>query len=502
MPYIDTSTLDEFVFKDRMNSADRYQIYNGLDCCVTAEIFEHLSSELRKQNEPFASDLYNFEKGMQGLALDMMRRGFLTDPYERRLSVEKYEKDRSRIQSILNKYASAVWGMPLNPNSPKQLRAFFYQAMGLPEQFAIYQKRKVVSCNRECLENLMAYFYPIPIINCIFGVRDATKKLSVLTTGISPSGRFHSTFSPASTETGRWSSSKDAFGEGGNAQNITAELRKVFIADKGKKLIHFDQKQAESVVVGLMLWALGDPRYLEAFRTGDLHTTVAKLIWPGIVHDKKSAEQIFYRHFTYRDMAKRGGHLSNYKGKPRRMADVLRLPLELCENFQYVYYKAFGLEKFHQYIAQEIQLKQSLITPLGMQRHFFGNPYDEEVLKEAIAFIPQSTVAQVTSLIAYRAWINEPRLEPLTHDHDGFTWQFSDDRQLERTLADYIQSISKIPLRFLDKEVIIPLEISVGWNWALSKHPLFDKNKNPDGLVEYKGEDTRVRSTWKERLVE
>ena len=498
-PWIDTSTLDEFGTQHKLDPADQFQIYNGLDCCVTAEVFEQLSDLLRKQNSPHAKNLYDFERGMQGLALDMMRRGFLTDSLERMKLAEQYQKIKSRVEHLLNRYASAVWGLPLNPASPKQLREFFYGAMKLPEQYAIYNKRRVVSCNRECLERLQAYFYAIPIINCIFESRDAQKKISVLTTGISSSGRFHSTFSPASTETGRWSSSKDAFGEGGNAQNITPELRRIFIADPGKKLIHFDQKQAESVVVGLILSALGDDRYLRAFQSGDLHTTVAKMIWPGEVHDKKSAEKIFYRHFSYRDMAKRGGHLSNYRGKPKRMSEALKLPLDLCENFQYIYYKAFGLEKFHSYISKELQLHQSLITPLGMQRHFFGNPYDDEILKEAIAFIPQSTVGQITSIVAHRAWLKEPRLEPLTHDHDGFTWQFPDDRRLERDLAGYIRDIGKVPLKFLNKEVTIPLEISTGWNWASASHPVFD-GKNPDGLIEYKGEDSRVRTTWRERL--
>ena len=499
MPWIDTSAIDEHIFRAKLSPEDQFQIYNGLDACVTAEIFDYLSEVLRKSNDSSARDLYNFERGMQGLALSMMRRGFLTDSYERRLQIEKYSAIKSRVESILNRFAAVIWGLPLNPFSPKQLKSFFYSAMKLPEQHSIVNKQRIVSCNREALEKLQAYFHTVPIINCIFEARDAQKKIFALS-AVSQSGRFYSTFSPASTETGRWSSSKDAFGEGGNAQNITPELRKIFISDPGRKLIHFDQKQAESVVVGLILSGLGDGRYLEAFRSGDLHTIVAKMIWPGEVYDKKSAEAIFYRHFTYRDMAKRGGHLSNYRGKPRRMSEALKLPLELCEHFQRTYYKAFGLEKFHNYIAKEIQLHQSLLTPLGMQRHFFGNPYDEEVLREAIAFIPQSTVSQITSLIAWRLWITEPRLEPLTHDHDGFTWQFPDDRGIERELVGLIREAGNISISFRDKSIAIPLEISTGWNWASEKHPVFF-GKNPDGLREYKEADHRERSTWKERLV-
>ena len=140
--------------------------------------------------------------------------------------------------------------------------------MNLPEQHAYVNKTSRISTNRKSIErDFQAYFYTIPIINAIFEARITTKNLSVLSTGISPSGRFHSTFSPASTETGRWSSSKHLFGEGGNAQNITSELRRVFIADPGKKLLHFDQPQAESRVVGLLLWSLlDDARYIRSLR--------------------------------------------------------------------------------------------------------------------------------------------------------------------------------------------------------------------------------------------
>ena len=461
------------------------------------EIWEKLSEQLRKQNEPYASDLYSFEKGLQALALDMMRRGFFTDAYERRKLTEFYTAQKARLESILDRFAYAVWNAPLNPRSPKQLQSFFYTSMNLPEQHAYVNKTSRISTNRESLEKLQAYFYTIPIINAIFGARDATKKISVLTTGISPSGRFHSTFSPASTETGRWSSSKDAFGEGGNAQNITSELRRVFIADPGKKLLHFDQEQAESRVVGLLLWSLlDDARYIRACESGDLHTEVAKLVWPQVVKDRTSAEAIYYRHFTYRDMSKRGGHLSNYMGKPPRMAQALKLELSRCVEFQETYYKSFGLPRYHQWVAKELQLKQELLTPLGMKRRFFGNPYDDEVLRSAIAFIPQSTVGQLTSLIAYRCWRDIPALEPLTHDHDGFTFQFADDSDLEQRLFAQVKALADIKLTCGSKSIIIPLDFSSGWNWApWSK-------SNPDGLQKWRGlPDGRTRASSIERLL-
>jgi len=478
----------------------RLQIYNGLDCCVTREVYDVLSEQLRQRNDKSAELVYDFERGLQALALDMMLRGFKVDAYECRKLLEAYRNDLTRTERILNRFAEAIWSRQLNARSSKQLKEFFYGAMQLPEQYVSTGGLRRVSCNRECLERLTAYFHALPILNCIFDIRDVGKKVSVLSSRISQDGRFRSSFSVASTETGRWSSSKDAFGEGGNQQNITPELRRIFIADKGMKLLHIDGEQAESRVVGLIMKGLlNDSRYLEACERGDLHTNVARMLWPDLVHDRGSAEVAFYRQFTYRDLAKRGGHLSNYKGGPLKMARALNLPYKVCTEFQADYYHSYGFDKWFSYVARELQLHQTLTTPLGMTRQFFGNPYNDETLREAIAFVPQSTVGQLTAFIAWRVWKHLPVLEPLTNDHDGFTWQFPDDRDLELKLCSEIKSLADVPITLNGFTLKIPIEISLGWNWASAEKPPYDKNTNPDGLMKWRGSDGRTRTSNLER---
>jgi len=494
---IDTSKLDQEIL-GRLPYMERLQIYNGLDCCVTKEVFDVLS----KQLAPGASLVYDFERGLQALALDMMLRGFRIDTYECHKLLGRYKDDLTRTERILNKYGFAVWNQGLNARSPKQLKEFFYGAMQLPEQYLSTKGVRAVSCNRECLEKLTAYFYATPIINTILEIRDIGKKVSVLSTRISSDGRFRSSFSVASTETGRWSSSKDAFGEGGNQQNITSELRRIFIADKGKKLLHIDGEQAESRVVGLIMKALlNESKYLEACEAGDLHTNVAKILWPDRVHDRESAERIFYRQFSFRDISKRGGHLSNYKGGPYKMARALNLPYRSCVDFQEEYHNKFNFHKWFAYVARELQLRQSLTTPFGMTRQFFGNPYSDDTLREAIAFVPQSTVGQLTALIGWRAWKHLPILEPLSNDHDGFTWQFPDDRELEAKLCSEIESIASIPITLNGHILKIPIDISLGWNWASAeKHP-YTPETNPDGLMKWRGQDGRKRTAAIDKLL-
>lgn len=487
---------------------ERYQIYNGLDCCLTLEIFEVLSEQLRQRNTPGARAVYNFERAMQGPALDMMLRGFRIDPIERKRAIALLQSRETRLDYMLQRMAMVVWGKSLNPNSHDQLKSFFYEAMGLPEQFASAKgKERRISTDRESLEKLLDYFYAQPLVRTVLSLKDVRKKISTLSTQISSDGRFRTQYGVANTESGRWNSSKDAFGEGSNLQNISVELRRMFVADHGKKLLHFDQEQAESRAVGLILWGrFGDRRYLNACEGGDLHTKTSQLIWPHI-SNRESAEQIFYRHFSYRDMSKRGGHLTNYRGTPFTMGRHLKIPTAVCEEFQQKYISAYGIDKWHTWVAKQLQLNQSLTTPWGRERTFFSNPYDDSTLREAIAFEPQSIVAELTNYILLYIFERLSHCELLTQEHDGATFQIPDNSQVE---LETIEAINRIipPIEIEGKSIKIPLEFSSGWNWApADKPPFLDQEKksiNPEGLRKCKGElDVRRRTTernWKEGL--
>jgi DNA polymerase I-like protein with 3'-5' exonuclease and polymerase domains len=102
-----------------------------------------------------------------------------------------------------------------------------------------------------------------------------------LTAEVDADSRLRTSYNVAGTETGRWSSSTNAFGSGTNLQNFPEKLRSVFVADEGRKLAYLDLEQAESWVVGIKLWELfADDRYIRAIEEGDLHTSVARMVWP------------------------------------------------------------------------------------------------------------------------------------------------------------------------------------------------------------------------------
>lgn len=481
MPEILTTQLPP-----HLSAHDTHQIYNGLDSGITLEVWQRLreeldreetSSEHRKWQEG-ARINYSFERAMQAPALAMMRRGILVDQYYRWQVIAQLEQRIFNLQNTLNEFATAVWGKPLNANSYPQLKQFFYGAMKLPEQHQYVKGQRKTSINRDALEKLSIYFHAEPICSCIIRLRDLGKKVSVLRTEVDSDSRMRTSYNVAGPETGRWSSSSNVFGGGTNLQNITEELRRIFIADEGFKLAYIDLAQAESRCLAFLCFTLFNrTSYLDACESGDLHTLSAKLIWPSLPwhgqdqrYDKELAEQPFYHHFSYRDMSKRGGHASNYYGKPFTIARHLKVPQHLIESFQSSYFAAFPeLPEYHKWCARELQLRGCISTPLLTTRHFFGRVNDDSTLREAIAHVPQHMVGTLLNLALWRVWHHlssgpSPRVQILAQVHDAILLQYREEE--EEAILNLVLPLMATPLTFAKRTMTIPSDILVGWNWA------------------------------------
>lgn len=524
MPYISTDLLNAARpgLGQGLSPGEIHQTYCGLDCAVTWEVHAELN---RLFNQPPA--IYSFERALQGPYLEIMQRGFRVDQFARSEGCRDLTGRIAALQETLNEFAQACWGRPLNPRSPDQLKKFFYSELGLPEVRISQKGERKVSTNREALEKLEeSYLHARPIISCILAIRDLGKQLSVLDTEIDSDGRFRTSYNIAGTETGRPSSSSNAFGTGGNTQNIAPSLRYIFVADPGWKLCVIDLEQVEARDVGWFCGVLfGDWRYLNACEAGDLHTANAKLTWKELPWtgeakaDRKLAERPFYREFSYRDMAKRGGHLSNYMGTAWTMARVLKIPQAIADEFQQRYCRGKRdetaypcISDYWGWIAEQLQTTNCLTTPFGRERHFFGRPGDDTTLREAIAFLPQSTTADRMNLGLWRVWKHMPQIQLLAQTFDSITFQYreGDDGVIPEALARI-----KVELRAPNgRSYVVPGEAKIGWNWGgavtarnqkdeeevrqarglSSKKP---KRLNPDGLIKWRpgSPDLRSRST-------
>jgi DNA polymerase I-like protein with 3'-5' exonuclease and polymerase domains len=326
--------------------------------------------------------------------------------------------------------------------------------------------------------------------------------------------------------TGRLSSSTSVLGTGGNAQNIAPELRRVFISDPGWKLCSIDLEQVEARDVGFLCGSLfADWSLLNSCESGDFHTNNCKLIWPDQpwpsdpLGCRQLAERFpVYRDWTMRDLAKRGGHLSNYSGTAWTMSRVLKLPMKVCVEFQARYCRGSAnsnirpaypaLRQYWTWIADRLQTEGHITTPFGRKRHFFGDQRSDATLREAIAFVPQSMTADRTNLWLWKMWATlKDRIQLLAQTHDSITFQFrEDDPDPDEIIDAVINLLNEIKLvdPKSQRVYVAPGAAKVGWNWAPYVHNSGEARVgNPAGLIKWRRgtQDKRSRPSGLDRLI-
>lgn len=466
---------------------ERDQIYNGLDVCCTAEILDALLPQL--DNHTAAT--YNFSKALQGPALEMRLRGVLVDQHRKSEVVDELFNNLEILNRNLERIVLDGCGLShFNWRSNADLHTLFYDRLRIP----VITRNGRPTVNREALERMEAYTVAKPIVAHIKGMRDIGKKISVLQTAIDPDGRMRTSYNIAGTSTGRFSSSFSEFGTGGNLQNIEENLRSIFIADPGMKMAKFDAKSGESYAVGAVEYNLfGDTRYLDACESGDPHTATARICWPKLPwtgdmdKDKEIAEVPYYRHYSYRFMCKKLGHGSNYGGKAQTLSAQAKVPITVVSEFQPKYFTAFPAHlQWHHHVEQSLRRDGYLVSLTGRKRWFFGRRNDDSTLREAIAYDPQCSLADIVNNAMLNIWrANTATL--MMHDHDALTFQYPEEQE-DEIIPQLLEQL-RYPIQLSHGRVLeIPYDAKCGWNKG-------DFSKaNPDGLKDFHSHDERTRS--------
>ena len=184
--------------------------------------------------------------------------------------------------------AHRLAGHPFNVGSPKQLGEVLFDEMGLPG--GKKGKTGAYSTDSGVLEPLAAQ--GVEIAEKVLAWRQLAKLKSTyadaLVAEINPrTGRVHTSFSLAATNTGRLSSNDP------NLQNIpirTAEgrrIREAFVAEDGYRLVSVDYSQIELRLVAQMA---GVAALRQAFRDGaDIHAATASQVF-GVPLDTMTPE--------------------------------------------------------------------------------------------------------------------------------------------------------------------------------------------------------------------
>ena len=482
------------------------QLYNGLDTCVTLEIFNKLQEYL----DPVSEKTYNFSLALQAPILEMTMRGVLIDLEYREEVLAKYEKDIAHVERQLKQIVREAFGLPdFNFSSPHQTKTLFYNILNLSP----IRKRNthgvlVPTTNRDALEQLSVHYFAEPLCLRILALRDLEKKCQFLRTSLDPDNRVRTNFNIGGTDTGRLASSISDYGTGGNVQNIDRDLRRAFIADPGYKFANIDLEQADARNVGAKLWTLfrashGESfagAYLDACESGDLHTTVCKMAYPNLpwTGDPKKDKDLAdgtkaYRNYSYRDLSKKLGHGSNYVGRPRTMAKHAKIPMVQAETFQKSYFKGFAaIPLWHQWVAKQLVTEHQITTLFGRRRFFFDHPTDDATIRAAVAYEPQSMTADEIDTGLLQLW-RANICQLLIQVHDSILIQYPEE--LEDEIVPQAVKLLGAPLILPgDRHFEVPRDVKVGWNWG---DVVYDKDRNvidnPNGLVKYKGHDSRKK---------
>jgi hypothetical protein len=304
-------------------------------------------------------------------------------------------------------------------------------------------------------------------------------------------------------------------GIGTNLQNPSDRICQLYIPDTGKIFVQADQSGAEALIVAY-LCTNGNYRLLfehsikphtyialrafptEWYKTFDrtlidilcctpLDKLTSNPSWKEVSTFIKDANQVGGQGLQYY-LGKKACHSFNYKKQAQTFIfDILKdsegkIVLNLKDG-QYIYdiYHSLFPEIQEWHRDQEAYLRQTreLRNLQGYPRKFFG-AFTDKFFREAISFVPQSTVGTITN-IAFVELQRQIEAENLPYDllnnkHDSILMQVPIE-----CLEDGARRLKKVltPTLVSPRGEVFTMkaEVAAGYNWSKA-----DNKHNPTGL--------------------
>jgi DNA polymerase-1 len=199
---------------------------------------------------------------------------------------------------------------------------------------------------------------------------------------------------------------------------VLPNVRKFFLPDPGYILFDVDLAGADAQIVA---WEANDLPLKQAFRDHaagkgpKVHCVSARDIFGAKAGADGKTDPYYSR-------AKAGVHLTNYGGKARTCASALSISTWEAEEFQREWFRLHpAIAQWHNTTLHNLQTTRSVRNPFGFVRTYFDRI--ENLLPEALAWIPQSTVAIIIDH-AYNTIVREIReAQVLLQVHDSLVGQ-------------------------------------------------------------------------------
>lgn len=503
---------------DKNLGEEQLWYYNCEDCVYTfecaeveLEILEKLENLKDHQGEPsparwtHAKAVHSFQQQMFWPVLKAMQKGVRVDPKVKSELVLEVQDELARRQQFL----IDVIGHELNPASTPQMHGFFYKDLALPPIMTRAKKGQPPrpTLNDDALQTI-GLREPLlrPIVNCIADIRTLNIFLSsFLLKPLDIDDRMRCSWNIGGSESGksaprtyRLSSSENAFGSGGNLQNIPSEksksvgksaarnksaisilgdpihlpnLRSMFIPDPGYTFFDGDLDRADLQVV---VWEADDAMLKEALKRGvDIHLLNAFVVSGKepppldelIERHKKDGictcppPKCYWDHrlplYLEREFAKIFCHATNYVGSPRTVAAHTGRTVHEIDRAQKIWFGAHpGIKALHTRTENQIKRFRFVENRFGYRWYIFDRL--EAILPEAVAWIPQSTVSIVINKIWMNIYERLPEVDVLLQIHDALAGQVPTNQK--HLLLPLIQECGKIVIPYEDP-LSIPFSI-------------------------------------------
>lgn len=244
-------------------------------------------------------------------------------------------------------------------------------------------------------------------------------------------------------------------------------IRKMFIPDPGMTIFDVDLAGADAQVVA---YEAEDHDLIAAFRAGlDVHSKNAEDLW-GREFTSLSGDKDNGPKSKKRKECKQGVHATNYGGSARTIAKVLGWTIHEADQFQRRWFSLHpGIKNnFHGRIESSLRASRMVSNRFGNRRVYFDRI--DSCFTEALAWVPQSTVAEVsfrgalqlelatgTTFDSSGRQIASGWVEMLLQVHDSLVFQV---RQEHETRTDELRAGLRYPIPYDN-----PLTIS----WGLSR---------------------------------
>lgn len=448
--------------------------YNCVDCVRTFEIDSNQQMAIdawTTNGWPKLREIHDFQQSLFWPVLTAMNRGLKVNHASKTQLSEELAKAIAERET----WITDVLGQPLNVKSHIQMKDLFYRIFAQRE--IISRKTHSPTCDDAALEKIAAREpLLLPLTEKIRELRSlGVYRSTFIEAPIDTDERMRCSFNIGGTETFRFSSSENAFGSGMNLQNIPKgdeeaededkqlpNVKKLFLADEGYEFFDIDLDSADLRVVTWDSNCTGMKRY---FAEG-------KKPYVEVAKEHYQDPTITKEHPAYK-LFKILCHATNYGGgaseilnrlpKSAKAGNAAMTEQKIADIQEWYLNKFSEIKEWQKEVERKLRKDRFVENVFGYRIWCFDR-LEGRVFKEAIAAIPQSTIACLINRGWKNLWDTEPELEVLVQVHDSLSGQFAS--KVKDYATKRIIECCTIPLQYSSGELIIPVGIktsSLSW---------------------------------------